>query len=151
MIVVMSRTTGKQAQPQMTSTVPKPTFILTGWRELRERLSGSTAEQLSALFFHRLAWTSNYGLISKIFGPIVAYFLLTAEGFGAANLTSTIIILVSLQDLSNLSTKLLDYLVSMARGCSTLLDVAEILNADVEYKEASDIEDGGGKKDGKDL
>jgi len=102
-------------------------------------------------FFHRLAWTSNYGLISKIFGPIVAYFLLTAEGFGAANLTSTIIILVSLQDLSNLSTKLLDYLVSMARGCSTLLDVAEILNADVEYKEASDIEDGGGKKDGKDL
>ena len=102
-------------------------------------------------FFHRLAWTANFSLISKIFGPVVAYVLLTAQGFGAANLTSTIIILVSLQDLSNLSSKLLDYLVSMSRGCSTLLDVAEILNADVEYKEASDIEDGGGKKGGKDL
>jgi hypothetical protein len=83
-------------------------------------------------FFHRLAWTSNYSLVAKLWGPIVAWLLLTSEGFGGGNLTSTLIILLSLQDLAQLSSTLLDYLVKMSRGSSVLRDVAELLNCDVE-------------------
>jgi hypothetical protein len=31
-------------------------------------------------FFHRLAWQTNFGLITHVWGPLVAYFLLKEEG-----------------------------------------------------------------------
>lgn len=85
-------------------------------------------------FFHRLAWKTNYGMFTNIWTPLVAYFLLIKEGFGASFDTANIItILLSLQDLVGLSTKLLHYLITtMSRGCNVLRDVPDILNANAE-------------------
>jgi hypothetical protein len=82
-------------------------------------------------FFLRLAWTTNYSLIIQATGAAVAYFLLTAEGFGESfNLTSTLIVLLSLKDFSAISIKLLDEITLMSRGCLVLGDVAELLNSE---------------------
>lgn len=84
-------------------------------------------------FFHRLAWQTNYSLFTHAWAPIAAYILLTEEGFGASFGTQNIlIILLSLRDLNKLSVKLLEYLMSMSRGCNTLRDVADLLNAKVD-------------------
>mmetsp|Transcript_26969 Transcript_26969/g.58941 ORF Transcript_26969/g.58941 Transcript_26969/m.58941 type:complete len:544 (+) Transcript_26969:65-1696(+) len=104
-------------------------------------------------FFHRLAWENNFtGVTQLTYGPIIAWALLTMEGFGEGNVSSILIVLSSLGDLVNLSSRILDQLVQMCRGSSTLLDVAEILNADIEYKEESDvgIETGGSVRFGTD-
>jgi hypothetical protein len=84
-------------------------------------------------FFHRLAWETNYGVLTNAWTPLVAYFLLTKEGLGESfDTANIIIILLSLQDLVGLSTKLLQYLITMSRGCNVLRDVADILNANTE-------------------
>jgi hypothetical protein len=65
--------------------------------------------------------------------PASGLLLLTKEGFGAYfDTANIIIILLSLQDLVRLSTKLLQYLITMSRGCNVLRDVADILNANTE-------------------
>jgi len=48
-------------------------------------------------FFHRLAWTSNFSIVSRFLGALVAYWLLTASVFGGGGLTSVLIILLSLK------------------------------------------------------
>lgn len=84
-------------------------------------------------FFLRLAWSTNYKLLTQVWGPLIAYFLLTSEDFGDGfNLTSTLIVLLSLRDITALSVKLLDYLTTMGRGCNVLVDVAELLNAEMD-------------------
>lgn len=72
-------------------------------------------------------------MFTHAWAPIAAYILLTEEGFGASFGTQNIlIILLSLRDLNKLSVKLLEYLMSMSRGCNTLRDVADLLNAKVD-------------------
>lgn len=94
-------------------------------------------------FFHRLAWETNYGFLTHVLGPFVAYFLLTREGFGASfGSANIIIVLLSLQNLGELSEKLLKYLVKMSRGCNVLRDVADILNTNLEDYEPIDLEKG---------
>jgi hypothetical protein len=70
-------------------------------------------------------------MLTNAWTPLVAYFLLTKEG-GEFDTANIIIILLSLQDLVGLSTKLLQYLITMSRGCNVLRDVADILNANTE-------------------
>jgi len=80
-------------------------------------------------FFHRLAWQTNYEVFMRLCGPFVAYFFLTESVgtvFGPANI---LIVLLSLKDMSDLSIKVLEYLMKMSRGCNVLRDVAELLNA----------------------
>ena len=82
-------------------------------------------------FFLRLAWSTNYSLIIQAAGAAVAYLLLTTESFGESfNLTSTLIVILSLKDFSSISVKLLDQLTIMSRGCLVLGDVAELLNSE---------------------
>ena len=78
----------------------------------------------------------------RIIGPIVAYFLMIEWGvvFDTANI---LVILLSLKEMQKLSTKLLDYLISMSRGCNVLRDVSELLNArEISADPLSDMENG---------
>ena len=93
-------------------------------------------------FFHRLAWTTNFGLLMHLIGPIVAYFLIIERGvvFDTANI---LVILLSLKEMQKLSTKLLDDLIKMSRGCNVLRDVSELLNArEITDDPLSDMEKG---------
>ena len=79
-------------------------------------------------FFHRLALTTNFSMISHVMGPFVTYFLFTEGGFGVTYSPANIlVILLSLKELTKLSTKLLDDMVKMTRGSNVLRDVAEFL------------------------
>ena len=81
-------------------------------------------------------------LYLHIFGCQVAYFLLIDEGFGASfDTTNILIVLLSLKDPNKTSVKLLGYLVQMSRGCTTLRNIAEVLNAKVDDP-ALDLEKG---------
>ena len=82
-------------------------------------------------FFHRLAWTTNFSILSHFLGALAAYGLLTASAFGGGSLTSILIVLLSLKELSAMSPKVLDKLILMSRGCNSLRDVAELMNADI--------------------
>ncbi|KAL7530895.1 hypothetical protein ACHAWF_007351 [Thalassiosira exigua] len=96
-------------------------------------------------FFHRLAWTTNFRRIQHFVGPFVTYFLFTKGGFGVTYSPANIlIILLSLKELTILSTKLLDYMVKMSRGCNVLRDVAELLNAKIDNNPLLDLESGTG-------
>lgn len=93
--------------------------------------------------FHRLAWETNYGLITNSWSPLVAYFLMTRGSFGGSMGSANIlIVLLSLRDLVGSSAEILQYLVKMSRGCNVLRDIAEILNADVESYDQIDLEKG---------
>ena len=83
-------------------------------------------------FFHRLAWTTNFSILSHFLGALAAYGLLTASAFGGGSLTSILIVLLSLKELSAMSPKVLDKLILMSRGCNSLRDVAELMNADID-------------------
>ena len=48
-------------------------------------------------FFHRLAWTTNFSILSHFLGALAAYGLLTASAFGGGSLTSILIVLLSLK------------------------------------------------------
>ena len=48
-------------------------------------------------FFHRLAWTTNFSILSHFLGALAAYGLLTASAFGGGGLTSILIVLLSLK------------------------------------------------------
>ena len=94
-------------------------------------------------FFHRLAWETNYGFMMQAAGPLIAYFLLTKEGFASTFGTANIIIvLFSLEKLQDLSKKLLQYLIKMSRGCNVLRDVADILNTNIQNYDPIDLEMG---------
>ena len=82
-------------------------------------------------FFHRLAWTTNFSILSHFLGALAAYGLLTASAFGGGSLTSILIVLLSLKELSAMSPKVLDKLILMSRGCNSLRDVAELMNANM--------------------
>lgn len=96
-------------------------------------------------FFHRLAWNTNYGLMTHLWGPLVAYGLLTGERFGGSfDTTNILIVLLSLKELTELSMKVLSYLVKMSRGCNVLRDVADLLNAKADDSICKDTEEGNG-------
>jgi hypothetical protein len=87
-------------------------------------------------FFFRLAWTTNYDLLSQISVPLISYWLLTTREFGTHSVTSTIIILRSLTELVLISKRILALLTVMAKGCLVLVKVAELLNAGLESSDA---------------
>ena len=98
-------------------------------------------------FFLKLAWTTNYEIIMSIIGAIVGYLILSAEGFGNRfSITSTLVVLLSLGDLTLISKRLLDYLTLMSRGCLVLSDVAELLNYSRDNNSSFSVhgDDGGG-------
>ena len=109
--------TERQQRVYHDSYVPDDTAVKAYW------LHGRTTVRA---FFHRLAWQTNYSLVASAWWPFVAYFLLSRESFGTTNI---LIVLLSLKDLSKLSSKLLDNLIQMSRGCNVLRDIAELLNA----------------------
>jgi ABC-type multidrug transport system fused ATPase/permease subunit len=92
---------------------------------------------------HKLAWETNYGIISNSWGPLVAYFLLTKNGFaGSMSSANILIIFFSLHDLIKSSIEILQYLIKMSRGCNALRDIAEILNVNIKKYDPIDIEKG---------
>lgn len=90
-------------------------------------------------YFHQLAWQTNFGLLSLLWCPLVAYFLLNKASFASAEI---LIILLSLYNIQHLSVQLLNTLISMDQGLKVLRDVAEILNANCEDYEPIDLEVG---------
>jgi len=81
-------------------------------------------------FFLRLAWSTNYTLLLAFLSAPLTYVLLTVEGFGDVfSVSATLIVLLSLKDLIVISTRLLELLTIISRGCLVLSDVAELLNS----------------------
>ena len=70
-------------------------------------------------FFHRLAWTTNFSILSHFLGALAAYGLLTASAFGGGSLTSILIVLLSLKGSSY----------TMARSTSYVLHVDALIYA----------------------
>ena len=84
-------------------------------------------------FFFQLTMTTNFSLLSEIYGPLCAYFVLTARGFGE-DTAITLVILLSMRDFANISSSLLTLLIDMNKGCIVLKEVAELLNFDSSDK-----------------
>ena len=71
--------------------------------------------------------TTNYGLVAELWGPFIAYFLLTMGIFGE-NTATTWVVLLSLRDLAAISGSVLSLLIDMSKGCWVLEDASELLN-----------------------
>jgi len=80
-------------------------------------------------FSFQLTMTTNFSLLSEIYGPLCAYFVLTARGFGE-DTAITLVILLSMRDFANISSSLLTLLIDMNKGCIVLKEVVELLNSD---------------------